>query len=265
MSFQDKVVWITGASSGIGEHLAYEFALQNATLVLSGRKEEALNKVKANCNLGSDILVLPMDVTDFDVMEGAVAKVMNAYGKVDVLINNAGISQRSLAMQTDFSVDRKIMEVNFFGALALTKAVLPSMIENQSGQIVIISSVVGKAGVPGRSAYSASKHALHGYFDALRAELYNDNIKVTIICPGYVQTQISKNALTGDGTFHGSTDKTTANGLTAQNFAKKALRAIARQKKEVYLGKRELVAIYLNRFAPTLYADIVRRFRVRNL
>ena len=265
MYFQDKVVWITGASSGIGESLAYEFAQQGAKLVLSGRKEQELERVKAACSSTNEIFILPFDVTHFEKSEEMVGQVIARFGKVDILVNNAGISQRSLIMDTKFSVIRRIMEVNYFGSVALTNSLLPKMMEHGGGQIVVISSVVGKAGVPGRSAYGASKHALHGYFDALRAELNQQNIKVTIICPGYVQTQISMNALTGSGAPQQKMDTTTANGLRVDDFARKALRAIAKERNEVYLGGRELIAIYLNRFFPSLYASIIRRFKVKSL
>lgn len=264
MQFDQKVVWITGASSGIGEALAHEFAKQGAQLVLSGRNKSALEQVKAQLP-ETKSTVIPLDLTAPNQIAEAVHLVLSTLGRVDILINNAGISQRSLLMDTDESVERKIMEVNFFGSVALTKKILPTMISQKSGHLVVISSVVGKAGVPGRSAYGASKHALHGYFDALRAEMHQNNIAVTLICPGYVQTQISMNALTGDGTSHQKMDGTTANGLTAPTFARRAVKAIAQKRNEVYLGKWELMAIYLNRLSPALYAKVLRRFKVKNL
>lgn len=265
MVFKDKLVWITGASSGIGEQMAYQFARSDARLILSSRNREALQLVQANCPNPQKVAVFPLDISDPESIQRTAQEVLNQYQKVDVLVNNAGISQRSLAFDTTLDVVRKIFEVNFFGTVALTKALLPNMIDRQSGHIVVISSVVGKAGVPGRSAYGASKHALHGYFDALRSEVNRDNLKVTLICPGYVQTKISLNALKSDGSKHGQMDQTTANGLTAEAFAKKALNAIAKGKKEVYLGKKELIAIYANRFFPSIYANLINRFEVKNL
>ncbi len=261
MLVDNKVVWITGASSGIGEHLSYALADKNAKLVLSSRNETALRKVKENCN--TETLVLPLDITDFASFEAAEQKVIDEFGSVDILINNAGISQRSQVKDTDFSVVRRIMEVNFFGTVALTDAVLPGMLARKSGQIVIISSVVGKVGVKGRSSYSASKHALQGYFDSLRAEVHQDNITVTIICPGYVRTQMTINALKGDGSPNNKMAKTTAGGLAPDVFAAKAIRAIERDREEVYIGKKEVAAIYLKRFFPGIYSRVLNNIRIR--
>ena len=168
MDFQDKVIWITGASSGIGEHLAYAFADQGAKLILSSRNEKELLRVKNNCPDKEQVFLQPLDVTDYHLMPGLARKLQDQFGFINILVNNAGISQRALVKETDFEVDKKIMAVNYLGTVALTKAILPFMLKQQFGQIVVISSVLGKFSVPGRSAYCASKHALHGYFDALR-------------------------------------------------------------------------------------------------
>jgi short-subunit dehydrogenase len=262
MHFKDKVIWITGASSGIGEHMAYAFAEQGAELILSARNEQELQRVQQNCPQQVRSLILPMDITRFDELSGLAARAMNHFGKIDILVNNAGISQRSLAKETDLSVDRKIMDVNFIGTVALTKAVLPYMHRKKQGQIVLISSVMGKIGTPRRSAYAASKHALHGFFDCLRAEVHSDDIAVTIICPGYVHTNVSINALTGDGSKNNQMAQSTQGGLAPSAFAQKALRVIRRKQEEAYIGGREIMGIYLKRFFPGLLSRFVRRMKV---
>jgi len=199
-----------------------------------------------------------MDVTKYTEISGITARVMNHYGKIDILVNNAGISQRSLVTDTDLSVDQKIMDVNFIGTVAVTKAVLPYMIRRKQGQIIAISSVMGKIGTPRRSAYAASKHALHGFFDCLRAEVYPKNIQVTLICPGYVHTNVSINALTGDGSPNNKMTETTKKGLEPAEFAQKALRAIYKKKEEVYIGGKEIIGIYLKRFLPGVLSKYVR-------
>jgi len=255
-------VWVTGASSGIGEALANALAAKGATLVLSARREDALRNVQAACNRAEEHFVLPLDMLVTESFEPAVRAVLDRFGRVDVLVHCAGLSQRSLAIQTQLDVDRRIMELNYFGPVALTKQVLPSMVAQGSGQIVVISSLLGKFGAPTRSAYCASKHALHGFFDALRAEVYSHGIAVTLICPGFVRTNASLNALTGDGTAHGKMDATIAAGLPSDQCARRIVRAIERRSAEAYIGK-ERFAVYLNRFAPRLFSRLIRNRQFR--
>ena len=259
MNFKDKVVWITGASSGIGEYLTYAFAEQGAKLVLSSRKEKELLRVKNNCPKDTDIMVLPLDVADFDRIPEKVEQVIERFSFINILVNNAGISQRELIINTKFEVDQRIMNVNYLGTIALTKAVLPFMVKQQFGQFVVISSVLGKFGVSHRSAYAASKHALHGYFDSLRAEVVDENIKVSIICPGYVQTNVTINALKGDGSANNEMAPTTQNGLEPAVFARKALRVIASEKEEVLIGKKEILSVYVKRFWPGLFSYFAKK------
>ncbi len=263
MSFQNKVIWITGASSGIGEGLAYAFAEQGASLILSSRKKEALEKVKSNCPGDTKVLILPLDVSDFESIQPTVDKALEHFPKIDILVNNAGISQRDLIENTDFEVDRKIMDVNYLGTVGLTKALLPQFIENRSGQIVVMSSVMGKFGAPYRSGYAASKHALQGYFDSLRAEIDKYNIKVTILCPGYVHTQVTINALKGDGSHNNVMAEATRNGLTPAQFATKALRIIASRKEEALIGGKEIYAVYVKRFFPSFFSSQVKKIKVK--
>ncbi len=259
MNFKDKVIWITGASSGIGEGLAYAFARRGARLILSSRNQHELEKVKNSCEPGTEILVLPLDVASFDIIPETAKKAIQHFGRIDLLINNAGISQRALIKETTFETEKKIIEVNYLGTVAVTKAVLPAMLEQQSGHIVTISSVMGKFGAPWRSAYSASKHALQGWFDSLRAEVAKDNIKVTIICPGYVRTNVTINALKGDGSKNNRMAGRTDKGLSPEAFAKKAIRAIAREKEEAWIGGWELSAIYAKLYFPRILSYFVKR------
>lgn len=263
MYFNQKVIWITGASSGIGEHLAYALAKAGARLILSSRKLPELERVKANCPPGSEVVIEPLDVGDFVAIPEVAKKVLARFGQVDILINNAGISQRELALDTKFEVDQQIMNVNYLGTVALTKLIAPVMVARKSGQIVVMSSVMGKFGAPYRSAYAASKHALHGFFDSLRAELHPYNVKITILCPGYVRTNVTINALRGDGAPNQVMADSTASGYPPEVFANKALKAIANQREEVVIGQKEALGVYIKRFAPSVYSRIARNLKLK--
>lgn len=260
MSFNNKTVWVTGASSGIGEALACELSRHGARLILSSRSEEKLERVRENCaGDPSTIRVLPLDLTETDSLPGKAGQARSFFGPIDFLFNNGGMSQRSLVTETDIDVIRKVMEVNFFGTVALTKAVLPDMIERKSGHIVVTSSVMGKFGTRLRSTYAASKHALHGWFDSLRQEVYEQHVHVTLVCPGYVKTDITLNALTGDGSRLGTMGRGQEAGLMPDEFAKKLLPRVLQQKEEIYIGGKELLAVYLKRFTPRLLNRILRK------
>lgn len=263
MRFNDQVVWITGASSGIGEALAYAFSREGAKLILSGRREAELERVKNHC-AGSpeNIAVLPLDLTAFDTLSEKTKQAEARFGRVDVLINNGGISQRSLVAETSFEVDLAVMNTNYFGSIALTKAALPAMLARRAGHIVVISSLMGYLDTPLRSAYAASKHALHGYFDCLRAEIWQQNVKVTLVCPGYVSTNVSLNALTGDGSKYAKMDAAQAKGISADECAAKTLNAIARGKEEVVIGGMEVLAVYAKRLLPSLYSKVIRKIKL---
>lgn len=263
--FNNKRVWITGASSGIGEALAYAFAERGANLVLSARNETELARVAAEAHkLGSkEVIVQVLDLAKHDTLPGIAAKVLGTVGKVDLLINNGGVSQRSLAIETGLEVDKKIMDINYFGTIALTKAILPAMLTHQLGHIVTITSLTGKFGSPYRSSYAASKHALHGFFDSLRAELGNTPIKVTLICPGFVRTNVSIHALTGDGAQLGTMDEATDRGMRPEAVAQKILHAIERGKEEVYFGGKEVLGVYLKRFFPRYFSKVLLKAKVR--
>lgn len=260
MDFKDRRVWITGASSGIGEALALAFHEAGAKLILSARREDELKRIQAACGGAANTLVLPMDVTDAAALPQKTAAALDFAGGIDILVLNAGITQRSRTRETDESVYRRLMEVNFFAPEALARAVLPSMLAQKSGHMVVISSVAGKFGVPMRSGYSATKFALHGFFEALRAEEERNGIHVTMVCPGYIRTDISLSALRGDGRRHAKMDSEIAHGMPVDECARQILRGVARKKKEIVVAaRREKALVYLKRFFPDLLARMVGR------
>ncbi len=260
---KDQVVWLTGASSGIGEALAYELSKEGAKLILSARRLSELERVQKQCVDPANTKVLALDLSDpFSLSQKAI-EAQTFFGEIDILINSGGISQRDTAMNTSLEVDRKIMEVNYFGSVTLSKAVLADMVKRQKGHHVIISSATGIISSPLRTAYAASKHALHGFYDSLRAEHFKDNIQVTIICPGYIKTNISLNALMGDGSNQNKMDQAQANGISAEECARRTVKAIKKDREEVYIaGFRELMGIYIKRFFPSLFSRIIRKAKV---
>lgn len=258
-----SVIWITGASSGIGEAAAKKFSKEGYQVILSARKVQELDRVKSECSFSSEVKVLPLDLVEIDTFEEKVKTAISLFGKVDILLHNGGISQRSLIKETGLEVDRKLMEVNFFGTVALTKAILPHFLSRQSGQFAVVSSLVGKFGSPYRSSYAASKHALHGFFDTLRAEHFQDNITVTMICPGFIRTNVSVNALTADGSTLGKMDEAQAKGMSPEECANEIFKAITQKKEEVYIGGKETLAVYVKRFFPGIFSKIIKKAKVR--
>jgi short-subunit dehydrogenase len=252
--FHGKVVWITGASSGIGEALAVAWSREGATLVLSARNAAELERVRNACVDPAKHRVLPLDLMDTKAIEAAAKDVP----RVDVLVHSGGVSQRSFAAETDLATDRAIMDLNYFGTVALTKAVLPQMLARREGHIVPITSVIGYVAIPTRSAYAASKHALHGFFESLRAETAKDGIAITIVVPGYVRTRVSENALRGDGTRHGQLDETHAKAMLPEAAAVRIIDAVAKKKPEVRVGGKEIWAVLMRRFLPGLTRRILR-------
>lgn len=263
MTRNNNVIWITGASSGIGKSLAIELSRQNTKLILSSRNKIALDAVKSLCDNKEEIFILPLDLEnemDFDLK---VKQGLAHFGHLDMLINNGGISQRSYATETSIEVDKKLMAVNYIGTVGLTKTVLPYFVTQKRGHIVVVTSIVGKIGTPLRSSYAATKHALHGFFDSLRAEVYKDNIKITLVCPGFVNTNVSKNALTGDGSPQMIMDSATANGIHPDRFAKLMLKAIEKNKEEINIaGVKEKLAVFVKRFYPKLLSTMIRKMKV---
>lgn len=257
--YQNQVIWITGASSGIGKALAAELAREGAKLVLSARKVEVLEELKNTLPNAAVHLVLPLDLEHSENFEALAKEVYEVMGAIDVLINNGGMSQRSGVGETSLEVDRRIMEVNFFGNVALTKAVLPYFHKQKSGHFVVISSIAGKFGFFLRSAYSASKHALHGFYESLMLEEERNNIHVTIACPGKINTNISLNALNSEGEKHGEMDHNQSTGMSAEVCALQLIKAMKKGKKEVLIGNKEIKAVKLKRFFPRLFWKVIRK------
>jgi len=240
-----------------------EYAKKRVNLILSSRNTNKLEHLNGEINDPSRVRVLPLDLTKPDDFPDRVRQAWDFFEGVDILIHNGGISQRSLAAETKMEVDRLLFETNYFGTVGLTKCILPYFKQRGSGHFVVVTSVVGKFGTPLRSSYSGSKHALHGFFDSLRAELYRENIKVTLVCPGFVNTNVSINALTADGTRQEKMDSATQKGLSPEDFAKKAIKAISRQKRETVIGGvPEKFAVWVKRFLPGLHARLIRTVSV---
>jgi dehydrogenase/reductase SDR family protein 7B len=257
--FKDKVVWITGASSGIGEALALEFAKQGARIIISARREDELKRVATLTKLPElDLMVLPFDLKDTSNATALTANIINKFGRIDMLVNNGGMSQRSEMEKTSIEIDRDLMEVNYFSAVNLTRAVLPYMKRQKSGHIIVISSVAGKFGFYLRSGYSAAKHALHGFFDSFRLETEKDGIKTLIVCPGKIKTNISLNAVTDKGA-HGKMDPSHENAMSAEECATIILKAIQNNDEEILVGGKELLAVKIKRFFPKWFGRIIRK------
>ncbi len=264
MTWRNKTVWITGASSGIGRAAANRWAELGARVILSSRTKSALQEVveKWTAIQQAQSLILPLDLSQSDESEEHVAQALRWAGTIDVMVHCGGISQRSTVLETDLAVDRHVMEVNYFGTLALTKALLPHFVERQSGQFVVVTSMMGLFSSPMRSGYCGAKHALHGFFEALRAEHHDDGIIVTMVCPGFIHTNISMNAVVGDGSQQGTMDSKTGSGMTPQACARRMIRAVERRKPEVLIGRLEILGAYLRRFAPGLMRRIIRKAMV---
>ncbi len=264
MSWLNKTVWITGASSGIGRAAANRWAELGARVILSSRKEEALQEVANQWTEAqrSQSFILPLDLSQSEQLPGKVAEALRWAGTIEVMVHCGGISQRSTVLETNLDVDRRVMEVDYFGTLALTKALLPHFVERKAGQFVVVTSLMGLFSSPLRSGYCGAKHALHGFFESLRAEHHDDGIGVTMVCPGFIHTSISMNAVVGDGSQQGTMDAKTGAGLSPEECAAKMIRAVERRKPEVLIGRFEIVGAYLKRFAPGLMRRIVRKAAV---
>ena len=255
-----RTIWITGASSGIGEALANLWAQAGTVLILSGRDTLQLERVAVACKkLGAEVHVLPFDLTNEKEIAESVLIAQSLVPKINILVNNGGIGQRSLIIDTPVEVSRRIMETDFWGHISSTQQILPFIVKNGGGTIVVLSSLSGLFGFPQRSMYCAAKHALHGFFETLRLEHNKDNINVLMVCPGRVKTNISYHALTSTGGKHGKMDKGQEQGVTAEFCASKIVRAIIKNKKQVIIGKKEVIMPYLKRFAPWLFYWIALR------
>ncbi len=256
-----QTIWITGASSGIGEALAYAYARENANLILSARREEELNRVAEACKTSTNkVMVLPFDMTDLSCHQSKVEEIYQTFGRIDLVFLNAGVSQRSYVLDTSFDVYRKLFEINFFSIVHLVQQIIPKFQAQQSGTFVPIASVAGRISTPRRAAYGASKHALIGFFDSLRAELHPYGIRVTTILPGYIKTNISIHAMDASGGHYGKMDPNQAKGLDPDWTAEKIKKAVFENKNEFFIGgKKEAFGLFVKRFFPNLLPWLLRK------
>ena len=260
--FIGKVAWITGASSGIGESLVHEFVRMGATVVASSNDLPGLDRVKATCaDKSAMVHCVPFDLADTSGIDKIVEEQINTLGRIDFLLNIGGISQRARIDETPLWLDRKIFEINYFWTIALTKAVLPYMIRQQSGHIMATSSISGRFGFPLRSAYSASKQALHGFFETLYLENKQFHIKSSVIIPGRVRTSISFHALDAEGKEHGKLDDGQAKGILPGKAAEIIINGMVRNKREILVGKSELFLLHIRRYFPWLFFRIADKIK----
>lgn len=257
---KNKVIWITGASSGIGEALVYACAKQHAIIILSSRREEELFRVAKTANLTSvNSLIIPFDLADTKNVKDYAQQIISTFGRIDILINNGGQSQRAEAIETSTETERTLFEINYFSAVNLSKVVLPFMLKNKNGKIVVISSIAGKFGFYLRSSYSAAKHALHGYFESLRLEVEKKGVSVLVVCPGKIKTNVSFNAIANDGKTHNQMDPSHEHALSAQECAKQIIAGILNNKEEIFVGGKELLMVKIKRFLPKLFGKLIRK------
>lgn len=260
MEPKGKRAWITGASSGIGQALAVELARRGADVLLSARRADRLEAAAAECRRsGVSATILPFDLADAAALPDVAAKARTLLGTVDILVHAGGLGQRGLALETDAAIARRIFEIDFWGAVELTRAVVPGMVAAGRGQVVVVTGVLGKFGAPRRSVYSAAKHALHGWFDSLREELLGTGVEITLLVPGWVRTEISEHALEADGREHGAMDHGQQQGISSGECARRAMPAIAKGLPEQLIGGVECGGVYLNRIWPGLFRRFLRK------
>lgn len=266
MTFKNKVVWVIGASSGIGEHLCYELDRKGARLIITSRSSEKLDKVNQNLPVNPGTAkIITADLTDHDSLPDLVKDAINVYGKIDVVFCNAGIAVRDWAAETSIEVDKKIMDTNYFGPVIIVKSLLPQFQKQGSGHIVVTSSLSGKYGVPKTGSYAASKHALQGFFETLRSETYKENIKITIVIPGIIQTRITEHALTGSGGTFGKVERSFEKAYPVDKAAKRFIEAAEKEKEEVFVGGTEGITLLLNRLSPYFLRRFIRNHPVKRM
>ena len=261
--FIGKVAWITGASSGIGESLVHAFIRRGASVIASSNDLPGLERVKAECGQGAAMVrCVPFDLSDTSGIETIVEQELSKTGRVDFLLNLGGISQRARIDETPLWLGRKIFEINYFGTIAFTKAVLPFMVRQQSGHILATSSISGRFGFPLRSAYSASKQALHGFFETLYLENKKFNIRSSVIIPGRVRTAISIHALDAEGKEHGKLDEGLAKGISPEKAAEIIINGIIKNKREILVGRKEMILLHIRRYWPWLFFRIADKIKL---
>ena len=263
-SLEGKVVWITGASSGIGKALAAECALQGAQVVLSARRLDELEKVRISLLNPDHHISVAMDITDEAQVRHAYEQVLDEKGRIDCLINNAGLSQRALIADTSMQTERAIMEIDYFSQVFLTKLVLPTFLAQKSGRIAYISSVAGLLGTQYRASYSAAKAAIHMWANSLRAEVAQDGVNVSVIFPGFVKTNVSFNALNGAGKAQAHQDEAIENGLEADDFAQKTVSALLKGQEYIVVGgRKEKLGVLVSRLSPSTLYKMIRKMKVK--
>ena len=261
---QNKVVWITGASSGLGKALATECASKGAVLILSARRVEELEKVRLSLANPEQHISITVDITDENQVRHAYEEVLKAKGRIDWLINNAGLSQRALIQDTTMHTERTIMEVDYFSQVFLTKTVLPTLLKQQSGRVIFISSVAGLLGVQYRATYSAAKGAVHMWANSLRAEVADQGVGVSVVFPGFVKTNVSFNALNGEGKPQGHQDEVIENGLDADDFARQTVTALLNNEEFIVVSKvKEKLGVWVSRLSPKTLYKMIRKTKVK--
>ena len=259
-SLADKIIWITGASSGIGEALAYACLEERATIIISARREDELRRVASYPISGTKtIFILPLDLEHTEDIQEKVDMVVQRFGRIDILINNSGMGHRTKVVNTPTAIDRRVMETNFFGTINLTRAVAKVMQKQKSGKLVVITSIMGKYGLPLYATYAASKHALYGYFEALRQELYADHVTVLIVSPGFINTDVSTKLLKEDGTAYGIKSDSQNKGMSASDCAKGIIKAIKSNRDHKYVGNYEIFSVYVKQFFPKIFYRLMRK------
>ncbi len=261
-NLKGKIIWITGASSGIGREMARQCSASGGLVILSSRREAELKTVQRELAFPENTMVLPLDMMHSETFPQKVQQVLDRFGRVDLLFNNAGLSQRSDLKDTTEKVDRQLMEVNYFGTVALTKALLPQLRKQNESHIAVVSSLAGKFGFYERSSYSASKHALHGFFEVLRLEEEDHHIQVTMLCPGGIRTNISLNAVDGKGEAYGKMSALQQEGMPVEQCVQQMIRAIQKNKKEAIIGRgMEKISVQVKALFPSLFYHLLKNRR----
>jgi len=251
LPIHNQVIWIVGGSSGIGEGLVYYYAALGAKLIISARSTDKLYHVKTSSKGNPmNIHVLPVDLENTASLQNKAEEALRIFGRIDTLILSAGVTQRALAIETSLLTAQKIMNINYWGPVAITQAVLPAMLNRNYGHIVVMSSLMGKIGTRFRSSYAASKHALHGYFESLRPEIYDNNVHISMVCPGFVNTALGEKALKGNGELYGKKDTVHSEAMSVEQFIKRAMPHLAKQKEEVFIAGREIKVIWASKYLP---------------
>jgi short-subunit dehydrogenase len=263
--FNSKICWITGASGGIGAALAISLNSMGARLVLSARNNEKLENIKAACQDPTKVVILPFDMEETSQLTEFAIKAWDAFDGIDFVFLNAGMAVRDMIIQTDMEMIHKVMNINFFGNVVISKTLVPLMQKRGQGRFIITSSLCGKFGIPKLGVYSASKHAMHGYFESFRAEYENEGITVTIITAGLIKTNISLNALKGDGSAYGKMQDSIAAGISPESCAHGIIKAVARGKHEVLVGGVEIFSVLIKRFFPGLLRRFITKHPMRKL